>query len=68
MKSESVCTSVLDLLFLLGSGSQTATISEPEYVNVSDQRPLCRSSQLLICVGLAVVRQYIYKQKIEQSN
>lgn len=44
MKAESVCNSVLDLLYLLGSGSQTATISEPEYVNVSDQRPLCRSS------------------------
>jgi len=58
--TESVTIAILDLLFLLGSGSQTATISEPEPVNISDDRPLCRTSQLLICIGLAMLRQYIY--------
>ncbi len=42
--TESVTLAILDLIFLFGSGSQTATISEPEPVNVSDTHPLCRTS------------------------
>ena len=41
---EGVSLAILDLLFLLGSGTQTATISEPEPVNVGDDHPLCRTS------------------------
>jgi hypothetical protein len=56
ISSNSVTIAVFDLLFLLGSGSQTATLSEPEPVPVSDERPLCRTGQLLICIALAMVR------------
>lgn len=41
--SPSVQIAILDLLFLLGSGSYTATLSEPESVPVSNERPLCRT-------------------------
>jgi len=66
--SESVSFAILDLLFLLGSGTQTATISEPEPVNIGDDHPLCRTSQLLICIALAMLRQFIYTQKIEKAQ
>ena len=35
---------MFDLMMVAGSGTSTATLTHPEPVEVSDERPLCRTS------------------------
>lgn len=57
--NQDISLAILDLLFAFGSGSITSTITDPEtYVN--DEIVLCRTSQLLVCIALAMTRQILY--------
>lgn len=49
---------------LLGSSTTASTLSEPEPVECSPERPLCRTSQLIVCLGLAMTRMIIYRSKL----
>ena len=59
---------MFDLMMVAGSGTSTATLTHPEPVEVSDERPLCRTSQLMVCFALAMIRIVIYDLKIESKN
>ena len=47
---------IMDMLLLLGSGCMTSTITCPEPVAVSEEHPLCRTSQLLVAIALTMLR------------
>ena len=59
---------IYDMLFLVGSSITTATILEPEPKEVSDERPLYRTGQLLVSVALVILRQMIYQTKVESGG
>ena len=54
---------VLDLIFVFGSGSMRGTFQQ-EMEPVSDKYPLCRTQQLMLCVALALTRQVLYKKAV----
>lgn len=54
----------MDFVFLLGCGSTTCTLTSPTIVSVSAERPLSRTVQLLLSIGLAMLRMIIYDFKI----
>ena len=68
---------VMDMLMLLGSGSTTSTITQEGYKSIYEQtvyndkniqiRPLCRTIQLLIALGFAILRIVIYDTQIKQK-
>lgn len=61
-----ICTAILDLLFVFGSGCTTATITDPNSF-VGADTPLCRTSQILICTALAMTRQVIYDMRLNKN-
>ena len=65
MKRESISLAIMDMILLVGSGSTTSTLSNPEPVAVSGSRPLCRTYQLLLAIGLAILRMIIYKLRLD---
>lgn len=50
----SISAAIIDMLFAFGSGTTTGTVTDP--VTPSNDSNLCRSSQLLVCVALAMTR------------
>jgi hypothetical protein len=62
-KPDSVRLMILDLLALVGSGYSTKTHC-PRPVNANELRPLPRTTQLLLSLSLAMLRQIIYQQKL----
>ena len=50
----SISAAIIDMLFAFGSGTTTGTVTDP--VTPSNESNLCRSSQLLVCVALAMTR------------
>lgn len=50
-----ISLAIFDLLFAFGSGYTTSTVTDPE-ISVDDEILLCRTSQLLICIALAMTR------------
>ena len=65
MRQETVAVALFDMILLLGSGCTTSTLLSPEPTTISKERPLCRTYQLLLSVGLAILRKIIYKVRIE---
>ena len=43
-KNKKIVDAIFDLLFVLGSGTTSSTLSEPELRVVGDERPMCRTS------------------------
>lgn len=62
-----VSLAILDLLFAFGSGYTTCTVTDPE-VRVDDEILLCRTSQLLICIALAMTRQVLYDFNLRKET
>ena len=50
----SISAAIIDMLFAFGSGTTKGTVTDP--VTPSNESNLCRSSQLLVCVALAMTR------------
>jgi hypothetical protein len=65
MRRETVAVALFDMILLLGSGCTTSTLLSPEPISTSKERPLCRTYQLLLAVGLAILRKIIYKTRID---
>lgn len=68
MKRKSIGLALFDLILLLGSNCMTSTVYCPETVPVNPDRPFCRTVQLMLSIGLAMIRQMILKVKIEQRK
>jgi hypothetical protein len=64
IKSLVIRIAIFDMLFLFGSGTHTATLSSPNPVPISDENPMCRTYQLMICIGLAFMRKFLYREQI----
>lgn len=55
----------MDLLFAYGSGYTKSTLTESE-IDIGVENKLCRTSQLLISIALAMTRQVLYKYKLNK--
>lgn len=55
----------MDLLFVFGSGCMRGTFVEP-LEPVTDEYPLCRTQQLLLCIALVLTRQVLYKFQVSK--
>ena len=57
---------ILDLIFIFGSGFERGTFQQP-MEPVTEQHPLCRSQQLMLCFALVLTRQVFYKLRVNQE-
>ena len=64
--NKDISLAIFDLLFAFGSGSSTSTATDPETL-ISDEIVLCRTSQLLICIALAMTRQVLYDFNLKKQ-
>jgi hypothetical protein len=62
-----IALAILDLLFAFGSGYSTGTVTDPE-IGVDNESPLCRTSQLLICIALAMTRQVLFDFNLRKET
>ena len=60
-----IAIAIMDLLFAYGSGYTKSTLTESE-IDVDVEDKLCRTSQLLISIALAMTRQVLYKYKLNK--
>lgn len=67
-KHQQIQTAIFDLIIVAGSGTKTATLTHPMLVEVTKSRPLCRTSQLLVSIALAMIRIVVYDLKIESKK
>jgi hypothetical protein len=65
--NKDISLAILDLLFAFGSGYTTGTATDPE-IRVNDEILLCRTSQLLICIALAMTRQVLYDFNLRKET
>lgn len=61
-----IATAIMDLLFAYGSGYTKSTLTESE-IDIGVENKLCRTSQLLISIALAMTRQVLYKYKLNKK-
>jgi hypothetical protein len=54
-----IALTTLDLIFCFGSGYMRGSFADPAEP-VSDEFPLCRTQQLLLCAALVLTRQVLY--------
>ena len=58
---------MLDLIFAFGSGFMRGTSVDEHMTPVNRDYPLCRTQQILLCVGLVMTRQVIYDSFIRRE-
>ena len=62
---DKIALAIMDLIFVFGSGCMWGTFAQP-MEPVSEEYPLCRTQQLMLCVALVLTRQVIYKYKADK--
>lgn len=63
---DKIALAIMDLIFVFGSGCMWGTFTQP-MEPVTEEFPLCRTQQIMLCVALVLTRQVIYKFKADKA-